>query len=98
MALAHQYYDNHTADFLVLDISSDDTALSVLATVGDPFRYLAVRDIDIVGLIEFALTVAPNRQFIIIDDLAQNIPASVYHGRGVQFEPKSFHPLALSGC
>ena len=98
VALANQYYDLSTSDFLVLDISCDGAALSGLARAGDPFRYLTVATGDIDRLIEFALTATVKEKLIMIDDLAQDVPRSAYNGRNVQLVPKSFRPQALSEC
>jgi len=92
MALTDQCYDNHTTDFLVIDVSRDDEALSVLARAGDPFRYFAVPTVDILGIIEFALIMTINKKLIIIDDLAKNTRSLVYNSRTVRFVPESFRP------
>ncbi len=42
IGLAETYYERGLWDFVVLDMSGDRTAMTVLGTAGDPFRYLTV--------------------------------------------------------
>lgn len=94
--LANQYYDLHSTDFLVLDVSPDDAALSALARAGDPFRYLAVTAADPAHLIEYAFGVATHNRLIIIDDLVQHVAPSAYAGRDVRLVSKSSSSCVLS--
>ncbi|GEM_PF-4382437 len=42
IGLAETYYDRGISDFVVLDVSGDQTALAVLGAAGDAVRYLTV--------------------------------------------------------
>ena len=42
IGLAETYYERGLWDFVVLDMSGDRTAMTVLGTAGDPVRYLTV--------------------------------------------------------
>jgi len=92
VALAAQYYAKTTLDFLVLDMSRDDGALSLLAGAGDPFRYLVVPDLDFRGIVRLALKATQDRSVIFIDDLIHGVPRSAYGGRDVRFLPTTYRP------
>lgn len=84
--LAEQCYRRSMADFVVIDMSHDETALSVLAKTGDAVRYLTVSSsLNAEALIQYSMDVTDTRVLILIDDSVPNIPLPVRPGCELKF-------------
>jgi hypothetical protein len=75
--LAETYYDRGLWDFVVLDMSGDPTAMTVLGTAGDPVRYLTVPvSDDIPGVLASLPGLTDAREVIVIgEEELHRIPA-----------------------
>ena len=85
-ALAETYYNRAFYDFLVLDLSEDETALSVLAMIGDPFRYLTAPSSLLIDDVEkYGMNATTRKKVVFFDVLSSNMNFYLWPGRDVEF-------------
>jgi hypothetical protein len=90
VAVADEYYALGISDFLVLDMSDDETALSALAATGDPLRYLTISNsLSQSDILEYGRNTTSAKTLILVDDVVSKTTNPTIETYGNVLVPRS---------